>query len=394
MLLNFSLAVPGLEGKKIKGKINILHLTYDMGIGGAEQVIRNLVEGTDLARFNPAVLCLDNKIGALGIKLKKNGYRVSSMDRKPGLDFNLIKAIRYYVKKNKIGILHCHQYTPYTYGLLSALYTNVKVIFTEHGRFYPDRYKWKRVLVNPVFSLRTSAITSISNATRDALVKYELMPRKRIEVIYNGLKDLSGLQGDDALLRQSMGIKEGDLILGTISRLDPIKNQRLMFEAFKEIRNIYRNTKLIIVGDGPLRGELERQSELLGIKDCVIFTGFQVDPQKYLGIMDIFLLPSLSEGASMTLLEAMSFCKPCVVTNAGGNPEIVLDGETGFVTPNCDKEAFIIAIKKLLDNVSLRKKTGDSGRKRYETHFTLERMVSLYQDLYLKVCRQTGADPA
>ena len=368
-------------------KINILHLTYDMGIGGTEQVIRNLVEGTDLGRFNPSVLCLDNKVGALGIKLKEQGYNVIAFNRQPGIDLNLIKSIRKYIKNHQIDILHCHQYTPYTYGLLSAWFTNVKVIFTEHGRFYPDRCKWKRMLVNPIFNLNTGAITSISRATKDALVKYELLPRKRIEVIYNGINDLNNQNYGITQLRKSLGLEDNELVLGTISRLDPIKNQNLLLDAFKDIRESYRNTKLLIVGDGPLRDELESHAKLLEIDKYTIFTGFQVDPQKYLGLMDIFLLPSLSEGTSMTLLEAMSFYKPCVVTDAGGNPEIVLDGQTGFVTPNRDKRAFVKGIQKLLNSDELRKKVGNAARNRYENYFTVDKMVSLYQNLYLKICR-------
>jgi glycosyltransferase involved in cell wall biosynthesis len=369
-------------------KLNILHLTYDMGIGGTEQVIRNLVDHTDLERFNPSVICLDNNVGPLGIKLREQGFEVTAFKRQPGLDFNLIKTIRQHIKNKQIDILHCHQYTPYSYGLLASWFTNIKVIFTEHGRFYPDRFKWKRMLVNPIFSLKTASIISISKSTKEALVKYEFFPKNQIEVIYNGINDLKLPEFDETQLRESLGISADAPILGTISRLDPIKNQIMMLDAFKEIHKKLPQTKLLIVGDGPLRETLESHAKSLGLESDTIFTGFQIDPQKYLKLMDIFLLPSLSEGTSMTLLEAMSYHKPCVVTDAGGNPEIVSDGETGFVTPNRDMPAFVTGIFKLLNNKELKNRMGNSARERYENYFTVDKMTTLYQELYLRTHQQ------
>ena len=366
-------------------KLNILHLTYDMGIGGTEQVIRNLVENTDLERFTPSIICLDNTVGPLGIKLQEQGFSVFALKRKPGLDFELIKAIRNHIKTNQIDILHCHQYTPYSYGVLASLLTGVKIIFTEHGRFYPDTFKWKRMLINPILSLCTDAIISISAATKEALVKFEFLPRKKIDIIYNGVADFSQQQISVKELRQDLDISNEELVLGTISRLDPIKNQILMLDAFKEILKKHKNIKLLMIGDGPLRQELESHAKTIGVDNRTIFTGFQVDPQRYLKLMDIFLLPSLSEGTSMTLLEAMSFSKPCVVTDAGGNPEIILDEFNGFVTPNRNMQAFASGVLKLLNSDALREKMGKNARERYENSFSVEHMTSTYQDLYTKV---------
>jgi glycosyltransferase involved in cell wall biosynthesis len=268
---------------------------------------------------------------------------------------------------------------------LASLNSDVKVIFTEHGRFYPEVYKWKRVLINPLLARRTDAITAISEATRQALIKYERLPASRIEVIYNGLQDHSNLEFDLRQLRERWGIGDSDRVLGTISRLDPIKNQRLMLEAFRDVRRRCDNVKLIIVGDGPLRQELEEIARNLGIYDDVIFTGFQVEPYSYIKLIDIFLLSSLSEGTSMTLLEAMSFSKPCVATDVGGNPEIVLDGETGFVTPDRDTKRFSDGIIKLLENPVLMGDFGAAARQRFEQRFSLEKMVDAYQELYSRI---------
>ena len=363
-------------------KTNILHVTFDMAIAGTEQVIRQLVENTDKQRFNCEIMCIDGKVGELGQLLAGKGFKLHTLKRKSsGLDFDLIKQLRAFVKEHNIQVLHCHQYTPYVYGLFASFGTKAQVIFTEHGRFYPDSYKWKRMLLNPVLSLFTSHITAISKATTEALVKYENFPRRKVQVIYNGINvDTESFKDEDSL-KAELNIPEGARVLGTISRLDPIKNQPMMIEAFSEVLQSHPNTYLLIVGDGPERNKLETLCQILKVQDKVIFTGFKVNPQRYFNIIDIFLLSSLSEGTSMTLLEAMAFKKPAVVTDVGGNPEIVVDRETGLVTPSNDNISFCNSIKFLLESPEISQFYGHNAYLRFEKKFSAETMAQNYQNL-------------
>ena len=357
-----------------------------MAIAGTEQVIRQLVENTDPERFECAIMCIDGKIGELGQLLANKGFKLHTLARKPsGLDFDVIKQLKQFVNENKIDVLHCHQYTPYIYGLFASFGTQAKVIFTEHGRFYPDSYKWKRMLLNPILSIFTSHVTAISKATAEALIKYENFPRRKVKVIYNGINvDTESFKNDDSL-RKELNIAEDTKVLGTISRLDPIKNQPMMIEAFAEVLKSHPNTVLLIVGDGPERNKLETLCEKLNIQDKVIFTGFKVNPQRYFNIIDIFLLSSLSEGTSMTLLEAMAFKKPAVVTDVGGNPEIVRHSQTGFLTPNDNRNEFTMAINQLLSNPENTKHLGINGFLSYQQLFTASKMAIQYQDFYINL---------
>jgi hypothetical protein len=119
-------------------KTSVMHLTYDMRIGGTEMVIKNLIEGSDPALFDMSIYCIETPIGPWGIEMQNLGLPITSTSREPGFDTSLIFAIRKHLKTNSIKILHCHQYTPWIYGVLAAFGTKTKVIFTEHGRFYPD----------------------------------------------------------------------------------------------------------------------------------------------------------------------------------------------------------------------------------------------------------------
>jgi glycosyltransferase involved in cell wall biosynthesis len=364
-------------------KLRVLHLTFDMAIGGTEQVIRQLVENTNADKFDVAILCIEDKIGDIGQQLLKQGIRISSLHRRTGFDIQLIKAIRRFIIKNNIDILHCHQYTPFVYGVLATFLKQVKVIFTEHGRFYPDRTSWKRKLVNPILAQMTDHITSISKATKQALIDFEFLPSSKIQVIYNGIVDLSSNHYDVIKVKKELSIPLDEIVLGTISRLDPIKNHSMMLNAFKQINTKYPKTKLLIIGDGSLKEDLESLTAELDIVADVIFTGFRVEPQQYLQCMDIFLLPSFSEGTSMTLLEAMSFSKACVVTDVGGNPEIVVNGKTGIVIANDDQRALTNACVSLLEKSDLRINYGLKGQKRFSEHFKVKTMIESFEKLYL-----------
>lgn len=360
--------------------LNILHVTFDMRIGGTEMVIRNIIEGYDSKQFTMSIFCIEEPIGPWGLQLQKNGISVESTSRTPGFDIKLIKKLRQYIKRNKIDIVHCHQYTPWVYGTLAAAFNSTRVIFTEHGRFYPDSSSWKRRFINPLLVMGTNAITSISKATKQALIEFEFIPNDKITTIYNGIRPLSldNLRQEET--RKLLGIPDNHVVLGTVARFDPIKNHKMMLEAFSKVIKQHPNTTLIMVGDGEERDNIERMIGQYNLKDSVILTGYQTNPINFLAIMDIFLLSSLSEGTSMTLLEAMSLSKPCVVTDAGGNPEIILNGENGLVSPNGDCDKFAQAVNSLIKNGY--KEFEVNARTRFDKYFSEQAMNLQFSELY------------
>ncbi len=287
-------------------KVKILHITFNMGIGGTEQVIRQIIENSDAEKFCHEILCIDGTVGSLGLALKEKGIYIESIKRQPGVDFKLQRFIRRLIKQRNIDVVHCHQYTPYFYGVLSALWTKARVIFTEHGRFYPDRHNPKRRIINPLLMFVTDYITAISKSTADAVAKYEYMPSQKIRTIYNGINDLKEQERDRLDLLKELGLSDDYRYIGTISRLEPIKNQAMMINAFYVVKQKMPDMKLIIIGGGAKMQDLLDLSKKLGLEKDIIFTGFLDDPQRFIVLFEIFLLSSFSEGTSMTLLEAMS----------------------------------------------------------------------------------------
>jgi glycosyltransferase involved in cell wall biosynthesis len=368
--------------------LKILHVTFNMGIGGTEQVIRQLIMAMDPKAAQHEVMCIDGQVGAIGVLLREQGVRVNSLTRAQGFDWKLIWQLRKAIRDGDLDVVHCHQYTPFIYGRLAALGTKAKVMLTEHGRFYPDRYRYKAALINPVLALITPAIVAISKATRGALARYEFMPNSRVQVIYNGIKRVKKNVGKSAEIRQSLEIPDTALVFGTVSRLDPVKNQSMMIRAFHQALGHFPDAFLLIVGDGPERLSLEMLVNDLALESRVFFTGFISEPAAYLGAMDVFLLPSFTEGTSMTLLETMSLGIPSVATEVGGTPEIVVHAESGYLVPNDQQDQFFSAMKSLAEDPGLRRKMGQNAKRIFLQRFDSSVMADKYLRLYTRI---TGA---
>lgn len=366
-------------------KPKVLHLTFDMRIGGTEQVIKNIVQGMQGQKFDHSILCIEQPIGPFGDMLIEEGVTISAFSRKEGFDVSLIQKIRQHIKQNKIDILHCHQYTPWVYGCLAAALTKTKVIFTEHGRFYPDSSSWKRRYINPVLVALTNKITAISAATKQALVDFEFIPQEKIDVIYNGIAPLEADLEKVKELRQAFSIPDDAIILGTVARLDPIKNQTMMIRAFHQVLQKNSNCYLLIVGDGEEREKLQNLCSELAITENVIFTGYVSKPVNHLALMDVFLLPSLSEGTSMTLLEAMSLAIPVAATSVGGTPEIIHQEKSGLLSKNEDLEGYSDSLEKLVSDHALRKAYGAQARADYLNSFATSAMCDAYLSLYQEI---------
>ncbi|WP_379883686.1 glycosyltransferase family 4 protein [Marinobacter koreensis] len=357
-------------------------MTFDMGIGGTEQVIRQLLTHLPKDRYTNEILCIDGRIGVLGELIAGEVGRLTSFTRKPGFDLTLICHIRRYVREESIDIVHCHQYTPFVYGWFGTLGTSAKLVFTEHGRFYPDRYRYKAALLNPLMALTSDAVVAISRATKEALATYEFIPSWKVQVIYNGIEPLITEDNDKKDVREELGIRADAFVFGTVSRLDPIKNQELMLRAFARFYQVHPDSILLIVGDGPEKENLLNLAKELHILDSVYFTGFRAVPRKYLATIDVFLLSSHSEGTSMTLLEAMSLSKPVIATRVGGNPEIVQNDRTGILTePNCVDE-FYKAMDRIYRKPDQRASMALAAFHQFEARFSAMQMATSYDHIY------------
>lgn len=361
----------------------VLHVVISMAVGGAERLVYDMVRYPAFAENRPIVCCMD-AVGELGEKLKKEGYIVHCKGRRPGLDLSIIMWLREKIIEEKADVVHAHQYSPLFYAVPAALMAGgVKVIYTEHGRFYPERKSWKRSLLNPLLALGVDHLVSISGATAQAMATYDNLPLHRISVIHNGI-DCSCMNPliDKGLKREELGLPRNSRIIGTAARLNSIKNMPMMLRVLKLVLSSVPNTVLLIAGVGEEEERLRVLASDLGIADEVRFLGLRFDLPEIYPLFDVFLLTSFSEGISVTLLESMGSGVPSVVTDVGGNREVVVEGETGFLVPLDHDQAMARRVAELLQKCDVAVRMGQLGRERVGQVFSVQGMMDAYYRLY------------
>jgi glycosyltransferase involved in cell wall biosynthesis len=228
---------------------------------------------------------------------------------------------------------------------------------------------------------------AVSEATKANWMGRTRLSANRIVTIHNGI-DPERFQRRTGRIeaRQLLGLPGDDrLILGGVGRLDEAKGFTYLLDGFAELVRDYPNTMLAIAGDGPLRGPLEKQASRLGIADRVRFLGFCRDVQRVYDALDVFVLSSLCEALPYALLEAMATRLPVVGTTVAGVPEVIIQGETGFLVGARDANALAGAIRPLLDSPELRERMGQAGRERVVRHFNeadaVQKTISVYREM-------------
>jgi glycosyltransferase involved in cell wall biosynthesis len=356
----------------------VMQVVLALDVGGTERLVLDLIKRLS-SKVEFSVACLDRE-GALARELTEYDIPVAVLGRRSGFRPGLARQIAHLASARGVDILHCHHYTPFVYGQLSAvLNRHVRVIFTEHGRLSDDAPSRKRRLVNPVLGRLGAHIFAVSHALREHMGA-EGLPLDRIAVIHNGIDP--GVAPDPcarAAARSRLGLRDSDLVMGTIARLDPVKDIAAMITAMPQLP---AGTRLAVVGDGPTSQELKERAAALGLTDAVLFTGQLTDAKALLPAFDVYVNSSSSEGVSIAILEAMAACVPVVATAVGGTPEIIVDGESGRLVPLRDPVALAGAVLELLSDPARRRSIGQAGRSRVIAGFTLDRMLDAYFEAY------------
>lgn len=359
--------------------MKVLFVVHSLNVGGTERLIRDMALSLPERGIEPAVFCLEDK-GVLASDLERSGIKVFCGGRKKGVDLGLIWRLAGLIRSEKIDVVNPHQYTPYFYAAAALMLAGkASLIFTEHGRFYPDRLRPKRVIFNKLAVKFTYSILAVCDFTKKALVKYERLPEDGIKVIYNGIrKDKARVRVDRAEKLKTLGLSPDVKLVGAAGRLCLEKDYPMMIRAFSLVKKRIAGTKLVIAGGGALETELRKLADGYGLSGDVMFLGERHDVPELLGCFDVFALSSVSEGASLVLLEAMSAALPIVATEAGGNPELISNGRTGLLSKTGDHEAFSEAIIRLLSDRALAGRLGTAAAKEVDKRFSFEKMVDEY----------------
>ncbi len=365
--------------------IRVGFVVHVMQVAGAEVLVRETIRRLG-GRIEPTIFCLD-AIGQIGEELLKQGVPVVCLHRKPGWDFSVSRRLAREATARRIDVLHAHQYTPFFYAAFAKPFIRPmpKLILTEHGRHYPDVVSAKRRAFNRLILDRCAdEVNACIGFSARALSRIDGFRGNRIGVIENGIEvENYGPAPDRAALRVSLGLDPTKRYLAHVARHHPVKDQGMLLRGFALAA--LPDVELLMVGDGPLRSELEALARELRIAERVRFLGIRRDVAEVLRAADAFALTSVSEAASLTLLEAMATGLPVVVTDVGGNPEIVRDRIDGLLVPRGDAAACAAAFVRLFTEPGLIAKLGANARGRVRAKYRIEQTVGAYYGLYRKM---------
>lgn len=361
-------------------KITVVQAVENLRIGGIEKMVSTVAQGLNKDKYDVKVYCLAEG-GAIADELIRNGCDVRVLNLRTYHNPVNILKLAGLMRKDRVDILHTHGYFASTFARLAAVIARVPIIFTKISSTYYD-LKFKHRLTERVLSLFSDKIICVSDAVREFVVRTERIDPGKITVIRNGGR-IKPPSHPEVTLRSGWGIKEGDKVIGTVARLEPVKGVEHLIRAAATVVNAVDDVKFLIVGDGGQRRELESLADTLQIKDKVVFTGFLMDPQDALSIMDIFVLASAErEGFSSALTEAMGFGLPVIATKIGGNVEAVSDGINGVLIPPKDPGAMAKAIIALLKDPPRAKKMAEESEKLYREKFSAGIMINKIEELY------------
>jgi glycosyltransferase involved in cell wall biosynthesis len=354
----------------------VMQVVLSLSPGGTERLVIEICRR--LAGVTGSVVCCLDEAGEWAPELTELGIPVHVLGRQPGFHPSLAHRIARLARQHRADVLHCHHYSPFVYGVLASCLTRrLGVLFTEHGRLSDAAPSRKRQKVNPMIGRLPAGIYAVSEDLKRHMVA-EGFPERRIEVVHNGID--AGVRPSRearAVVRADLGIPADALVVGTIGRLDPVKNFASLLDAHAAVRS-QLHAHLVIVGDGPERPGLEALARSLDIAGSVHFVGFRSDARAILPACDLYVNSSTHEGISLTVLEAMAATLPVVATRVGGNPEVVMNGETGLLVPARSASHLALAIATLLDDPQRRRTMGEAARWRVKRYFTIERMVNRY----------------
>ena len=363
-------------------KIKVCHILYSFGTGGLEKGIATVINHGE-SDFEHAILCLTTSGDSQ--QLLRRPVDIVELNKPDGNSFRFIGRLSHVLKELKPDVVHTRNWSGLD-GIIAARLAGIRnIVHGEHGWGVEDvdGLKIKRVLIRRLLSPWAREFTCVSKQMVGWLNKNIHIPPGRITQIYNGIECRRYQPASDSekkQIRTDLGINQDQFVIGIVGRMDPVKDHSTLFEAFRQIREEIPKAILLVVGDGPHRNILEGLSG-----EGVIFLGNRKDVAQILKALDVFVLSSLNEGISNTILEAMASGLPVIATEVGGNPELVEHNRTGFLVPAKMPLAISNAIKHYAADIALRQTHGKAGRQRVADQFSIRNMVSSYETVWRRV---------
>jgi sugar transferase (PEP-CTERM/EpsH1 system associated) len=368
----------------------ILHLLYRFDTGGLENGVVNLINHLPESSYRHTVVALDSVVPAFAQRVQRTDAQFIALNKPPGQTWLMYPRLYRLFCELRPAVVHTRNLAALECQVPAWLAGVPLRIHGEHGRDVSDldgtslRYQWLRRAYRPFVHQYVALSQDLAGYLRDRVG----IPDKRLTQIYNGV-DISRFHCAGSGRTVLVGCPFTDpslFVVGTVGRMQAVKAQTHLARAFIQVLQtdpaLRSRLRLVMVGEGPLRAEAQALLASAGMADLAWLPGERADVPDVMRALDCFVLPSLAEGISNTILEAMASGLPVLATEVGGNAELVLTGETGTVVPAGDVEAMALALRDLVVDGRRSVALGQAGRARVERLFSLPAMVAAYQGLY------------
>jgi glycosyltransferase involved in cell wall biosynthesis len=375
--------------------LKLLHVIGDSCFGGAGRIILRLGQIAKAEGWQVDVLTTDPVFQRT---VRQNGLGLVNMDvvRReihPLWDLAGLVRLSNFLRREHYGIVHTHTSKGGFVGRLAAQLAGVPVVVhTAHGFAFHERSpRSARIFYSTLERIAShwcNRIVSVSEFHRRWALELRICDSSKIVAIPNGIAALANPEVPRAELRRQLGVRNSDLLVLSMARLAPDKGLEYLVEAAAILLHTERQFQIVITGDGPLRAQLEELTRNLGVADWVTFAGFREDVSDLLAASDLVVLPSLREGLSIALLEAMAAGKPIIATSIGSHKELASQAEIARLVPPADAPALCEAILQVARDANLMARLSTNARSLFEARYTEETMLNAYEQLYFDLLRE------
>jgi len=370
--------------------LKLLHVTGNSRFGGAGRVILRLGQVAQAEGWQVDILTTDPVFQRA---VRQHGLGLVNLDVirreiRPLWDLAGLVRLFNFLRREGYRIVHTHTSKGGFVGRLAARRAGVPVIVhTAHGFAFhecsPSSARLFYSALERIASRWCDRIVSVSDFHRRWALELGICDPSKILAIPNGIASLPNPEIGRAELRRQLGVRDGDLLVLSMARLAPDKGLEYLIAASAILLHTERRFQIVIAGEGPVRTRLEELTRNLGVADWVTFLGFREDISDLLASCDLVVLPSLREGLSIALLEAMAAGKPIIATSIGGHNELASQAEIARLVPPADAPALCDAILQLASDPSQMARLAMNARTLFESQYTEERMLNTYKQLYL-----------
>ncbi|MGZ4858568.1 MAG: glycosyltransferase family 4 protein [Candidatus Angelobacter sp.] len=364
-------------------RVKVLQLISSGGYYGAENMLLNLCASQEKAGCQNSLLLFYN-VHAPNVEFyeraRRRGLSVRMVHCQGRADWRAVRQIEEYIQEDGIDLLHTHGYKADLYGYVAARRSHKPVVATCHNWVGGTAALGIYNHLDRMALKRFNALAAVSDAVAQRLLDSGV-PARKIKTIANGI-DVEPFERAQPLPAPTF---DRDKVVGMVARLDLQKGFEYLLRAVRELCGVFRELKVVIVGEGPDRKAIEDMIRQYGLQSTVILAGKQSDMPGVYAAMDIFVLPSLNEGLPMTILEAMAASKPVIATKVGAIPTLIRNGETGLLVEARDTDGLRKAIARLLSDPDLCRRMGAEGHDWVSRNCTSEAMALKYRQMYEEV---------